>query len=47
MDYKTNAEFLDWLLWEKDVNEQEWLETSEETKEALFKEFKETRRNRK
>lgn len=47
MDYKTNAEFLDWLLWEKDINDLEWLEVSEETKEALFEEFKEARRRRK
>lgn len=47
MDYKTNIEFLDWLMWDKEVNEKEWLEASEEAKEALFKEFKETRRKRK
>lgn len=47
MNYKTNVEFLDWLIWEKDINEQEWFEASEETKEAWFKEFKEIRRNRK
>nr|DAO80395.1 MAG TPA: hypothetical protein [Caudoviricetes sp.] len=47
MDYKTNIEFLDWLMWVKEVNENEWLEASEETKTALFKEFKETRRKRK
>lgn len=47
MDYKTNIEFLDWLMWDKEVNEKEWLEASEESKEALFKEFKETRRKRK
>lgn len=40
MNYKTNVQFLDWLIWEKDVNEQEWFEASEETKEAWFKEFK-------
>lgn len=47
MDYKTNIEFLDWLMWDKEVNEKEWLEASEEVKAALFKEFKETRRKRK
>lgn len=43
MDYKTNVEFLDWLMWDKKVNEKEWLKASEEAKAALFKEFKETR----
>jgi hypothetical protein len=43
MDYKTNIEFLDWLMWDKEVNEKEWLEASEEAKAELFKEFKETR----
>lgn len=47
MDYKTNVEFLDWLLWDKEVNETEWLEASEEAKATLFNEFKETRRKRK
>lgn len=47
MDYKTNVEFLDWLMWDKEVNEKDWLEASEEAKAALFKEFKETRRKRK
>ena len=47
MDYKTNVEFLDWLMWDKVVNEKEWLESSKEAKEALYKEFKETRRKRK
>ena len=47
MDYKTNTEFLEWLIWDKEVNEKEWLEASEEAKAALFKEFKETRRKRK
>lgn len=47
MDYKTNIEFFEWLMWDKEVNEKEWLEASEETKEAMFKEFKETRRKRK
>lgn len=28
MDYKTNVEFLDWLMWDKEVNEKEWLEAS-------------------
>jgi hypothetical protein len=32
---------------DKEVNEKEWLEASEESKEAMFKEFKETRRKRK
>lgn len=44
MDYKTNIEFLDWLMWDKEINEKEWLETSEKAKEALFKEFKKTRK---
>lgn len=44
MDYKTNIEFLDWLMWDKEVNEKEWLGASEEAKAELFKEFKETRR---
>lgn len=44
MDYKTNVEFLDWLMWDKEVNEKEWLESSDEAKAALFKE---TRRKRK
>ena len=44
MDYKTNVEFLDWLMWDKKVDEKEWLESSEVTKAALFKEFKETKR---
>lgn len=47
MDYKTNVEFLDWLMWDIEVNEKEWLEASEEAKAALFKEFKETRRKKK
>lgn len=47
MDYKTNLEFLDWLMGVKEVNEKELLEVSEESKAALFKEFKETRRKRK
>lgn len=47
MDYKTNIEFLDWLMWDMEINEKEWLEASEETKEAIFKYFKETRRKRK
>lgn len=47
MDYKTNVKFLDWLMWDKEVNEKEWLEASEEAKAALFKEFKETRRKKK
>lgn len=46
MDYKTNLEFIDWLMWDKEVNEKEWLEASEEAKTALFKEFKESRRKR-
>ena len=44
MDYKTSIEFIDWLLWDKEVDEKEWAELSEEAKEAIFKEFKETRR---
>ena len=47
MDYKTNIEFLDWLMWDKEVNEKEWLEASEEAKDAMFKEFEETRRKKK
>ena len=47
MNYKTNLEFLDWLMWDKEVNEKDWLEMSEDGKAALFKEFKETRRKRK
>lgn len=47
MDYKTSIEFIDWLLWDKEMNEKEWEELSEEAKEALFNEFKETRRKRK
>lgn len=46
MDYKTNIEFLDWLMWDKAVSEKDWFEASEEAKAALFKEFKETRRKR-
>ena len=46
MDYKTNIEFLDWLMWDKEVNEKEWLEASEEAKDAMFKEFEETRRKK-
>lgn len=41
MVYKTNLEFLDWLIWDKEVNEKEWIEASEESKKAMFKEFKE------
>ena len=44
MDYKTNVEFLDWLIWVKEVNEKDWLELSEEAKTALFKEFKKSRK---
>ena len=29
----------------EEVNEKEWLEASEEAKKALFKEFKESKRN--
>lgn len=29
MDYKTNIEFLDWLMWDKEVNEKEGLEAIE------------------
>ena len=47
MNYKTDVELLDWLIWDKEVNEQEWFEASEDAKVALFKEFKEARRNRK
>lgn len=47
MDYKTNIEFLDWLMWDKEANEKEWLEASEEAKDAMFKEFEETRRKKK
>ena len=47
MDYQTNLEFLDWLIWDKEVDEKEWLEASEESKKAMFKEFKETRRKHK
>lgn len=47
MDYKTSIEFIDWLLWDKEMNEKEWAELSEEAKEAVFNEFKENRRKRK
>lgn len=46
MDYKTNLEFLDWLMWDKEVNEKEWLEASKEAKEALYKEFRASRPKR-
>lgn len=46
MDYKTNIEFLDWLMWDKEVSENDWLEASKETKETMFKEFEKTRKKR-
>ena len=44
MNYKTNIEFLDWLMWDKEVSEKDWLESSDDARDALFKEFKESRR---
>lgn len=43
MDYKMNLEFFDWLIWDKEVTKEEWIGASEEAKDVLFKEFRETR----
>lgn len=39
-DYLRDIEFWDWLMWVKEVTEKEWLEASDESRAALYKEFK-------
>ena len=46
MNYITSVEFFDWLMWDKEISEWDWVEASDEAKEAMFKEFQETRRKR-
>lgn len=44
MDYLRNVEFWDWLMWVKEVTEKEWLEASDESRAALYQEFKQANR---
>lgn len=40
MDYLKDVEFWDWLMWDKEVSEKDWLESDESTKSALYDEFR-------